>query len=120
MAAERRRAQQESFAFKALLVFYPLLGFLWSPQKRVLNRIGFESRAISSLSVYVGFLIGFLCAVFLVIFEFGAKTVPIPLALGMVLFMVDAVMRFGRLLAGEDPVPPGFYEWLVRRKDIYE
>jgi hypothetical protein len=61
------------------VIFYPFLGFLWSPQKRVLNRIGFEAHAISSVSTYTGFLIGFFCAVFLVIFGFGAMMFPIPL-----------------------------------------
>jgi hypothetical protein len=116
----RRRSRLESAAFKALVVLYPFLGFLWSPQKRWLNRIGFESHAISSLSTYTGFVIGFLCAVFLVIFEFGAKTLPVPLLVGTVMFMVDAVARFDRLLVGKDQIPPGFFEWLLRRKDTYE
>jgi hypothetical protein len=38
----------------------------------------------------------------------------------MVAFTIDAVIRFDRLLAGKDPIPPGFYEWLVRRKNTYE
>jgi Circularly permutated YpsA SLOG family len=120
IAAQRRRAWRESLAFKALVIFYPFLGFLWSPQKRGLNRIGFESHAISSISVYTGFLIGFSCAVFLVVFEFGAKTLPVSLLAGMILFMVDAVARFDRLLANEDPIPPGFYEWLIGRKRTYD
>ena len=49
LVVEQRRARLESLAFKALVIFYPFLGFLWSPQKRVLNRIGFESHSISSL-----------------------------------------------------------------------
>ena len=32
--AGRRRSRLESAAFKALVIFYPFLGFLWSPQKR--------------------------------------------------------------------------------------
>ena len=72
------------------------------------------------MSTYTGFLIGFSCGVFLVIFEFGAKTLALPLLFGAALFMADAVVRFDRLLAGKDQIPPGFYEWLVRRKDIYE
>jgi hypothetical protein len=115
-----RRARLEAAAFKALVVFYPFLGLLWSPQKRVLNRIGFESHAASSLSIYTGFLVGFSCAVFLVIFEFGAKSMPLTLLAGAALFMTDAVARFHRFLQGRDPIPPGFYEWLLRPKDKYE
>jgi hypothetical protein len=120
LAADRSRARCESVAFKALVIFYPVLGFLWSPQKRVLNRIGFEAHAISSVSTYAGFLIGFSCAVFLVIFGFGAMMFPIPLLIGTVAFLVDAVARFDRLLASKDQIPPGFYEWLFHRKDSYE
>lgn len=120
IAADRMRTRRESLAFKALVIFYPFLGFLWSPQKRCLNRVGFESHAISSLSTYTGFLTGFCCAVFLVIFEFGAKTFSVALAGGAVLFMVDAVARFDRLLRQLDQIPPGFYEWLLRRKGSHE
>jgi hypothetical protein len=118
--ARRRRARLENVAFKALVVLYPFLGFLWSPQKRALNRIGFESHSISSMSAYTGFVIGFSFGVFLVIFEFGTKSFSATLAMGMVAFMVDAVARFDRLLAGKDQIPPGFFEWLVRRKGSYE
>jgi hypothetical protein len=120
LVVERRRVRLESMTFKALVIFYPFLGFLWSPQKRVLNRIGFESHAISSMSTYTGFLIGFSCGVFLVICEFGAKMFSTALLVGMVLFTVDAIVRFDRLLAGKDNIPPGFYEWLVRWKNTYE
>lgn len=120
LAAGRARTRLERIAFLALMVVYPFLGFLWSPQKRVLNRIGFESHALSSMSTYAGFVIGFSCAVFLVVFEFGSKTVSIELLLSAIAFMTDAAMRFHRLLLGEDPVPPGFFEWLLRRKKTYE
>jgi hypothetical protein len=120
LVVERRRVRLESMTFKALVIFYPFLGFLWSPQKRVLNRIGFESHSISSMSTYTGFLIGFSCGVFLMIFEFGAKMLSPALLVGMVLLTVDAIVRFDRLLAGKDHIPPGFYEWLVRWKNTYE
>jgi hypothetical protein len=120
LAAGRVRTRLERIAFLSLMVLYPFLGFLWSPQKRVLNRIGFESHALSSMSTYAGFVIGFSCAVFLVIFEFGAKTLSIELLVSAIAFITDAAMRFHRLLLGEDTVPPGFFEWLLRRKTTYE
>jgi hypothetical protein len=120
LAEDRQRARRESVAFKVLAPFYPFLGFLWSPQKRTLNQVGFESHAISSLSIYVGFLIGFVCGVFLVVLSFGAGLFPGTLFVGMVAFTIDAVARFNRFLGGKDPIPPGFYEWLLRPKDTYE
>ncbi len=119
-ADERRRRRREDLAMKALVIFYPFLGFLWSPQKRVLNRIGFESHEMSGYSIYAGFAIGFLCGVFLAILALGAGTFQVSLLAGMVVFMVDAAIRFHRRLAAKDSIPPGFYEWLARRKDRYE
>jgi hypothetical protein len=58
--------------------------------------------------------------VFLVIFEFGVKMLSASLLFGMVIFMADAIARFHRLLVGNDPIPPGFLEWLVHRMDRYE
>jgi hypothetical protein len=120
LLAHRRRTFWENVAFKLLVPFYPVLGFLWSPQKRVLNRIGFEAHSISSLSIYSGFITGFCCAVFLVIFEWGTKSFSLWLLAGAVVFMLDTAMRFHRFLGGADPMPPGFLEWLLRPKYSYE
>lgn len=120
LLAEKRRRGWESAVFKALVIFYPFLGFLWSRPKRFLNQIGFEAHAMSGISTYTGFLIGLVCAVFLVIYEFGSKTISLPLVLGMLLFMIDAIARFDRLLEQRDEVPPGFYEWLICPKEKFE
>jgi hypothetical protein len=118
--AEQKRSRRERLAFLALAGLYPFLGFLWASPKRYLNRLGFEAHLLSSISAYVAFLIGFLCAVFLVIFEFGAKALSLVLLLGAAVFLADAVARFHRLLRDNDPIPPGFLEWLIRPRERYE
>ena len=102
------------------VLFYPLLGFLWVRQKRWLRHLGFEAHAISSLSIYVGFMMSVLCGVFLGILGIGSGALAGPLLIGAIVFLVDVVMRYDRFLAGRDPIPPGFYEWLLRRRDVFE
>lgn len=114
--ADRTRSAVDQIVFRALAIFYPFLGFLWSSQKRWLNRIGFESHAISSFSIFTGFLIGFCCGVFLVILEFGAKTMSWTLAAGFVGLMVDSAARYHRLLENQDQIPPGLFEWAFPRR----
>lgn len=118
LKADRLRDQRDNVAFKVLALFYPFLGFLWSPQKRVLSRIGFEPQAISSISIYVGFMVALLSGAFQVVFLFGAHMFSPTLTSIALIFVVDALARYNRLLIARDQIPPGFYEWLLKQDDI--
>lgn len=118
LKADRIRNLRDNVAFKLLVLLYPFLGFLWSPQKRMLSRIGFEPQAISSISIYVGFMVALLSGAFQVVFLFGANMFSATLTSIALIFVVDALARYNRLLIARDQIPPGFYEWLLKRKDI--
>lgn len=118
LTADRHRDLLENAAFKLLVAFYPFLGYLWSPQKRTLIRIGFEPQSISSVSIYVGFMVALVSGALQVILMFGAKSFSPDLMMIALIFGIDAMGRYNRLLMGRDAIPPGFYEWLLRRRDI--
>jgi len=107
----------------ALFVFYPFLGFCWTGFKeRVLAAIGFDPVEITEASVMFAFAFFMLEGVFVFYFRagflgmlFGRSLLFLLDWLLMFIVPLDCAMRFGRLIF-HDSVPPGFMEWLFRRR----
>jgi hypothetical protein len=119
-----RRNRVENIWHTILLPFYPLLGFCWSNFKQGwLQRIGFDPRETTSISIFVGFTLLFSEAVFVgwlqrglvTVFFDSARYIPVDMAL-LLLLMADTVLRYGRLLDLDNQTHWGFGEWLWPRR----
>ena len=143
--AERDGAHREGVKSEgvriALTPFYPFLGFLWSGVQRRLERIGFVSRSLTSISIYATFALCFAqmsCAAVLLnssirsgklalggiirLFA-GSDTISVAalsvqtmwLDVFLLLALIaDVLVRYSAYLR-EDQWCGGFLEWIVRR-----
>lgn len=119
VAGDRHRELRNHLLFYILIVFYPVLGYLWTGPKRFLNRIGFEARGMSGVSNLLSFGLALLASALAAIY-LRAGMVLWPCVLLAPILFLDCVIRYSRGLQGEDTIPPGFMEWLFRRKQRYE
>jgi hypothetical protein len=143
--AERDGAHREGVKTEgvriALTPFYPFLGLLWSGTQRRLERIGFVSRSLTSISIYATFALCFAqmsCAAVLInssirsgklalggiirLFA-GSDTISVAAlsipamwldVLLLLALITDVLVRYSFYLR-EDQWCGGFLEWLVRR-----
>ena len=126
----------------ALLIFYPLLGMLWSGTKEKLARFGFVSRSITGVSIFVTFGLVMLQGVFakmlimtslrtgkiviggmirayastdyLNLGLFEVRILWLDVAL-LVLLFLDCIIRYSQHLNHAES-PWGFLEWLIPRR----
>jgi len=120
--AARRRGHERLYL--ALLPLYPLLGFCWSRFKnRVLARLGFEPRSITTASVALtfslflaeGIFVGWLAGGILMYLLRQPGLRAVDWALLLVLG-ADSIMRFGQSLKLDVEDHWGFCEWLWPRR----
>jgi hypothetical protein len=105
--ARNRRHQHRGFVL--LLMVSPILGFLSARTKaRFEERYGIDPVRVTWHSMLVEWILA-LGALVLAAFG-GLLFVPVVAAL-----IIDALVRWDRIL-GEERPPPGFYEWLFRRR----
>lgn len=121
-AARARRGDDRWHLF--LLPFFPFLGFCWSGFKnRVLTRMGFAARDITSASIALGFslmlaqgiFVGWLRGGLLMWFLQSASLRLADLAL-LALLTADVVVRYSQHLQLDVDRPWGFCEWLWPRR----
>src|ERR1051325_3193822 len=110
---------------RALICFYPLLGFLWSGIKRKLEPAGFIPRSITGISIFSCVCLMLLQGTFLRM-RLGLFTVLFGrmggLQLGLLaadyallgLMLLDTVLRFDQHIKGVAEYPWGFCEWITR------
>ena len=104
--ARSRRDRQRGFVL--LGTVSPLVGFLGSRTKgRLEERYGIDPVRVTWHSMLVEYIVALAV---LVLVAFGGLLL-IPVA---AMLIIDAVIRWDRILGGER-LPPGFYEWLFRR-----
>ncbi len=141
--AEREAAvksgKADDFGRAALIIFYPLLGMLWSRTKEKLVRFGFVSRSITGVSIFVTFGLLLLQGVFakmlimtslrtgkiviggmirayahsdyLNLWLFEVRILWLDCALLLFLFL-DCIIRYSQHLRDAES-PWGFLEWLT-------
>ncbi len=105
----------------ALIPLIPVLGFLWSRTKLRLNdRFGFHPLSVTNLSIIIEVLLGLGSLAFFLIMSLGMSIggrqvlsikAMISLPIIAFVFILDAMMRYGRALRGMME-QYGFYEWL--------
>ena len=125
---ERDRDRRIDFVSDTLRPFliplYAIVGFAPAMWKAHLEReYGVDARVATRYSVWLEGLTTFSCMVFLCIGVFiavgGADVLPRGLlALSILVLAPDTVMRIDSLLR-EHRWPPGFYEWLIRRRGYF-
>lgn len=114
-AAGRARPAAEA-SYEIMRLLKPLIGFLPSGTKlRILERHGVHPAEATRLSLMVEYLALVVMGALLTIHTF-TQVLPGRLLWTLVLVIApDALVRYSRDLAG-DFSPPGFYEWLFRRR----
>ena len=123
----------------ALILFYPLLGLLWSNTKEKLRRFGFEPRSITGVSIFLVFGLVLLDGVYAKMLLFGSMKAHQTMVGGMlrafagtdwitlgpialqvlwfdvilfVLLVLDVLIRYSQHLR-DDGTCWGFCEWLT-------
>src|SRR5579872_4855079 len=142
-----RSGRVDALVRAVLILFYPLLGLLWSNTKEKLNRFGFISRSLTGASIMMTFLLLLMEGVFAQILisaslrsgrltiggmlraAYGHDELHLgPLSVRVVwldaglfvLMLLDCVIRYGQHLKNDDDPPWGFLEWMTgifRRKE---
>jgi hypothetical protein len=123
-----------------LIIFYPLLGMLWSGTKEKLVRFGFVPRTITGVSIFVSFGLFLLQGVFaklqimtslrtgkiviggmirafygedyLNLGLFDVRVLWLDVVVLVVVFL-DVLIRYSQHLRGDEESPWGFAEWLT-------
>lgn len=120
-----RKAENVSIV---LLIFKPFIGFLFSDTKRrIEQRYGITSKSATTFSIY---LEGFAALTLFVLFTisvlvgllgpiFAGQEISLfkntYLAAAILILLPDLVARYSKSLK-EEFSPPGFYEWMIRRR----
>jgi len=140
--AHRRRGLRDELIRCCLLLFYPLLGLLWSGAQRWLGRFGIIARSITGVSIFTVFCLLFGQGVFAVVMlnaslrsgrmmiggyvralagtdrlhlgPIGIPLMPLDILLAVAL-LADVLIRYTRYLR-DDEWTGGFLEWLVPKK----
>jgi hypothetical protein len=119
VAGDLKREKRDQQWVAALVLLYPVLGFLWSKPKRWLRRIGYEVNTMSGVSNLVGFSGGLFFGILFQVY-LHAGSARWELFVLMVVLLTDCLARFNRSLSGVDEIAPGFCEWLFRPRDRYD
>lgn len=121
-SADRRRRHMVGVF---LVLVLPLIGVLGSATKRRIEaRHAIRAIAATRASLYVEGVMMLASATLLVIgsmvtvLGYPAPWPLGPLALGALILSPDLLFRYDRLVC-EEQYPPGFYQWLWRRKTKY-
>ena len=121
--AEHARRQRCDKLGRAMMVLYPVLGFLWSGAKRRLIPFGFIPRSITGVSIFTGGFLLLLQAIFsrmqlgffsflfgdLAAFKFWLFAADHLL---LAFLLIDCVLRLDQHIKGVEH-PWGFCEWLA-------